>query len=388
MKSTGSALPARPTVLILIKGLGIGGAENLLVNSIPHLDRERFSYHIAYMLPWKDDLVGPFLDGGIPVHQIGGRRGRLLPAISDLRRLIQDHGIDLVDAHLPVPGVAARFATRLGPRIPTVYHEHSLSVQRRLGHLRFLAFAANVATYSLADVIVAVSDDTSRDIRRFNVSRTPVRTIINGIPLPRQPSARQREEALTALGIPEGHAVVGTVAKMVSKKQQSDLLRAAVLVLRERPQTAFVLVGQGPLRASLEAMADSLGIADSVFFPGFVDDLIPLVAGFDVFALSSLHEGLPTVLIEATSLGVPVVATRIGGTPEIIEDGVNGILVPPRDPARLGEAILRLLGDDALRRTMAGVGAVRARRFDIGRRVEQIEAVYGEVLHQEGVRHG
>ena len=358
------------------------------MNSLPHLDRERFDYEIAYMLPWKDDLVSKLSDNGIPVHQIGGPRGRVVAAVQDLRRLVAEREVDLIDAHLPVPGVVARCALRGNAGVRLVYHEHSLSVQRRLSKGRFLGFIANVATYGLTDVIVAVSEDTAADVRRFNRSSAAVKVIVNGIPLPTPSRPSEVTSAMRSLGVPADHRVVGHVAKMVSKKRQKDLVRAAAQVIAVLPNTTFLLIGQGPLRSSLQSMAKGLGLDDRIKFPGYVGDLTSTMCGFDLFALSSLHEGLPTVVIEAASLGIPTVATRVGGTSEIVANGETGILVPPRRPDALATAIVSLLRDDARRRAMGASAREQASRFGIRRRVREIEQVYEAQLSIGHVRDG
>lgn len=375
----------RVGVLLLIKGLGAGGAERLLVNSVPHLDRERFDYSVAYLLPWKDDLVAPFEEEGIEVHCLDAGNVPRPAVVTRLSRLLTDKQIDVLDVHLPYSGVVGRLAARRAGTPAVVYTEHVLSVQRRLERARFMSFIANVATYPLNDLIVAVSRDTLRDVRRFNWSRTPTRLIYNGIPLERfgaEPSDQGAWRVSVGIG-PEA-TVVGHVAKLVSKKDQRTLLDAARKVIDDHPSVVFVLVGEGDLRAELEAHAASLGIADQVVFAGFIDDPQPVMASFDIFALSSLHEGLPTVVIEAMACGVPVVATDVGGTSEIVTDGEDGVLVSPRDPDALAAAISELVVDADRRRAMGERAAESVRRrFDIERRVREMEAVYEELLTQE-----
>jgi glycosyltransferase involved in cell wall biosynthesis len=379
--SSRATVKTRPRILLLIKGLGVGGAEQMLVNCIEHLDRTAFDYEVAYFLPWKDDLVAAFNRADIPVWCLGVRRQFDPGVVSRLVRLVRDRDVDLLDVHLPYPGVVSRLARRRSGAA-LLYTEHSLSVQRRLSNFRFLAFAVNVATYRMNDRLVAVSNDTARDVRRFSLNRVPVSVVYNGIPLSAFEVEPERAAAArVALNFGPDDAVVGHVAKMVSKKRQRDLLDAARLVLEARPDVRFVLAGIGPLRDRLQHQASSLGIAHAVRFPGFVDDAIGMMASFDVFALSSLHEGLPTVAIESLAAGVPVVATNVGGTSEVVDDGVSGILVPPRSPETLAKAILGLLEDEGLRRKMGQDGAVTVRRrFSIQRRVGQIESLYRELL--------
>jgi glycosyltransferase involved in cell wall biosynthesis len=381
-------MTAKTRVLWLIKGLGAGGAEQLLVNSLPHLDRSRFEYHVAYILPWKDDMVPYFKAHDVPVHCLEGGNPLDARIVPRLRRLLEKLRIDVLDSHLPYSGVVGRMAAGQAGTPVVLYTEHSLAVQRQLAGFHFVSFVANTLSYGMNDLVVSVSRDTFRDVSRFTFGRVPVRLVYNGIPLDSFDRAAMIADR-GALGVPEGHKVVGHVATFTPKKRQHDLLHAAKLVLEEDPRTTFVLVGKGSLRPELELLAAELGISDHVVFPGFVPDLTAALACFDVFALSSLYEGLPTVAIEAMALGVPVVATWVGGTPEIVNHDHDGILVPPSDPPALARGILRLLGDDRLRAEMGARAEQSVRsKFDIRRRVKEIEGIYDEVLSHRPLRAG
>lgn len=370
----------RQRVLLLIKGLGAGGAEQLLVNSLPHLDRSRFEYHVAYILPWKDDNVPHFKAHDVPVHCLEGGHPLDMRVLPRLRRLLDDLKIDLLDVHLPYSGVLGRLAACGAGTRAVVYTEHSLAVQRQWADFHFVSFVANVATYGMNDLIMTVSRDTFRDVRRFTLGRVPVRLVYNGIPLERFDRGTITPDR-EALSVPKHHKIVGHVATFTPKKRQADLLQAARLVLDADPDVTFVLVGKGALRPELEQLAADLGISDHVLFTGFVPNLLEALATFDVFVLSSLYEGLPTVAIEAMALGVPVVATWVGGTPEIVNHGHDGLLVPPFDARSLAQSIQRLLGDDRLRAQMGERAQASVRsKFDVRRRVHEVEQIYDELL--------
>jgi glycosyltransferase involved in cell wall biosynthesis len=168
-------------------------------------------------------------------------------------------------------------------------------------------------------------------------------------------------------------AVIGNVARLAEQKGQSTLIKAAPLVLRERPEARFVLVGDGELRADLERLADGLPIE----FRGRRDDVPALLAEFDVFAFPSLFEGLCLAVIEAHAEGVPVEATPVGGIRETVVDGETGLLVPTQDAPALAAAILRLLGDRDLAERLATEARRRVReRFSLERMVRETLALY------------
>lgn len=367
-------------VLLLIKGLGVGGAEQLLVNSLPYLDRSTFEYHAAYVLPWKDDNVPHFKAHDVPVHCLQGGNPLDLRVLRRVRRLLEELRIDILDVHLPYSGVLGRLAARRARTPVVVYTEHSLAVQRQWKNLHFVSFVANILTYGMNDMILTVSRDLLLEVEHFALGRVPVRLIYNGIPLERFDREGHSLDR-SSLGIPRHHKVVGHVATFTSKKRQDILLKAAKTVIDAQPNVNFVLVGKGPLRPQLEQLANDLHIRDNVVFAGFLSSPVDVMSTFDVLALSSQYEGLPTVAIEAMALGVPVVSTWVGGTPEIVNDGYDGLLVPPGDPSQLARSLLRLLRDDGLRADMGKRAEASVRsKFDIRRRVREVEHVYLELL--------
>lgn len=373
----------RTRVLLLIKGLGAGGAEQLLVNALPHLDRSRFEYHVAFILPWKNDNVKHFEAHGIPVHCLQGGTPFDVRVVARLHRLLRTLEIDVVDAHLAYSGVVGRVAARAARTRAVLYTEHNLAVQRRFSSFQFLTFLANVATYGWNDMVITVSRDGFRDVSRFCRRRAPMRLIYNGIPLD---TFDRRNVGVGSMSwsVPSGQKVVGHMATFTTKKNQADLLRAARLVLEEEPDVSFVLAGKGHLQPQLERLAHQLDIHDRVVFPGFLTKPHEVLPSFDIFVLSSLYEGLPTVAIEAMAAEVPVVATWVGGTAEIINHDHDGLLVPPGDPHALAQGMLRLLRDDQLRREMGRRARASARsKFDIRRRVREVERAYDDILAQK-----
>jgi glycosyltransferase involved in cell wall biosynthesis len=376
-----------PGVLIVIKGLGRGGAEQLLLSGVPYLDTASYRYQFAYLLPWKDSLVPELTGAGFPVHCLEGARGA--GWAGRLRNLVRAEGIGLVHAHSPVAAAGVRAVA--GRRTRVVYTEHNL-----WGRYHPATWAANLVTFPRNDHVFAVSETVRQSIRYPGPLRRlpmpPVETLHHGLdpaalpaPLHRgaghePPGPPGRDGIRAELGIPEDAPVVGHVANFKAAKDHATLLRAAALLRRELPSVRFVLVGQGPLEAETRRLAGQLGLGQTVVFAGFRTDATRLMAGFDAFALSSTYEGLPIALIEAMAVGCPAVVTRVGGTPEVVADGVNGYLVPPRDPAALAAGLARLLGDRALRDGLGAAAAARAQDFDIRKAVRRMEQVYARLL--------
>jgi len=184
-----------------------------------------------------------------------------------------------------------------------------------------------------------------------------------------------------ALFLPHGAPIVGNVAALVPHKGQRHLIDAAHLVVQQAPDTRFVLLGEGELREHLEKQVHEHRLEKHVLLPGFRTDILGCIKAFDLFVMSSVTEGLGTSLLDAMAAARAIVATTAGGIPEIVEDGVNGLLVPPRDAPALAAAILRALADADLRRRMGDAGLARVtERFTVERMVVQTAAAYERIV--------
>src|SRR5439155_8781010 len=183
-----------------------------------------------------------------------------------------------------------------------------------------------------------------------------------------------------AFFLPHGSPVVGNIAALVPHKGQRHLIEAAHIVVQKLPDVRFVILGEGELREALERLIKEYRLEKHVLLPGFRTDVLGCLKSFDLFVMCSVTEGLGTSLLDAMACARPIVATRAGRIPEIVEDGVNGLLVAPRDAASLAAAIVRALKDEGLRRRMGEAGFARVReRFTVERMVEQTSAVYARV---------
>jgi L-malate glycosyltransferase len=183
-----------------------------------------------------------------------------------------------------------------------------------------------------------------------------------------------------AFWLPHHAPVVGNVAALVPHKGQRYLIDAAHLVVQEIPDARFIILGEGELREHLERQVREHHLEKHVLLPGFRTDVLGCIKGFDVFVMSSVTEGLGTSLLDAMACARPIVATHAGGIPEIVEDGVNGLLVPPRDAAALAAAIVRALRDQPLRERLGKTGFDCVRdRFTVERMVAATAAVYREI---------
>lgn len=364
-------------MLWVAKGLGRGGAEMLLLQALRHLDKSRFEVEVAYVLPWKDALVPDFAEHGVTVHCLGAAPFGRLAWVWRLSRLVRQGRFDVVHTHMPQPAVAARIAAR--GSTPLLHTEHNVWPRYR----KLTAFA-NALTYGRNQSVIAVSEGVARSIKRpgwMKVGRVPpVEVIVHGVDIGRVLAGPEaRAAARLTLGIAPDAPVIGTVGNFTPKKDQDTLLLALDRIRRTHGDVRLVLVGSGPRERHLRDLVAALDLDENVIFAGSRDDVPRLLAGFDVFALSSLYEGLSIALLEAMAAGIPCVATRVGGVPEILVDGEEGHLVEPSDAGALADALLGLLADGPTRQVMGDAGRAQAARMDAGRAVERIESIYESI---------
>ena len=207
--------------------------------------------------------------------------------------------------------------------------------------------------------------------------------LIHGIDtqaVPAAPDARARLRA--ELGLAEDDVLALTVANLRRNKDYPNLLRAAALASSIEPRLQFAAVGQGPLLDEVKALHHELGLGSRYRLLGFRRDVHELMAAADVFLLGSIHEGLPVAVMEAFAAGLPVVATEVGGLPQQVREGQEGLLVPPSDHEALAEALVTVARDDDLRARMGEAAARRAADYDIRTAVREQEAVYDELARR------
>jgi glycosyltransferase involved in cell wall biosynthesis len=223
---------------------------------------------------------------------------------------------------------------------------------------------------------VAVSAAVAASVR---APRPVPEVVLHGLDAPAAladlPTPADREAGRRALGIPPDGPVIGTVGNFTAKKDQTTLVRALALV----PGARLVLVGTGPREPELRALVAERGLDDRVVFAGSRDDVAALLPAFDVFALSSRFEGLPIALLEAMAAGRACVATAVGGVPEVVTDGVDGVLVPPGDAGAFAATLVALLADPDRRAALGEKAAARSRDFRLEVAVGQLAAIYDRV---------
>jgi glycosyltransferase involved in cell wall biosynthesis len=321
---------------------------------------------------------------GIPVASLG--RGRFDPRIlTDLVALGRKRRAQILHVH----GYAASDFGRLAARrigAALVLHEHFADPRMP----PYQAVADRLLS-GLTDRAIAVSQSTADFlVRERFVPKERVTLIWNGAPLAAfAPVSRERAKAARrALGIPADAPLVGSIARLNEQKGHRYLVEAAAALLAQRPDARVVIAGDGDLAPALREQARALGIADKVVFPGHREDVPDLLGAIDVFCISSIYEGTPLTLFEAMAAAKTIVSTAVDGCREVLEPGVTGLLVPPRDPAALAQSLLRVVADTAFAGTLAQNAHHASRRYDVDECVRRMEALYDEVLQARGRQGG
>lgn len=376
----------RANILYLSERSGMGGGEESLLNLMPRLDRKEFMPVLA--LPGTGPFAAKAKEAGVDTEFIAFPRIRsmvgVLSAVNRLNELIRRKDIHLIHSNSIRTHIYAAITGRLN-RIPVVWHERSLITTEIIDPDRALSF--------LPDKIIC----NSRAIaERFRIGRgipSKVVTIINGVDLDRFSPKVDGSAARQKFNIREGEVVIGIAARFHPIKGHDTFLKAARMVIEKcaafRQGVRFLVAGGTVFAEDAEheirvrKLAEDLGIADKVIFTGIIDDMSPIYAAMDMLVLASRAEGCGRVIFEAMATGRPVIGTNSGGTPEIIVDGVTGILVPPEDTEAMAGAMAELALNEKKRLSMGAEGRKRCEDlFDIKLHVKKTERIYEELLRR------
>jgi len=342
--------------------------------------------HRAALVAHPDGELRRRAQEGLELVPLAPRTEVDLTAAWRFSRVIKRLAPDVIHAHDPHGIAMAAFALSIAAGTRTRNHEPGtrnarlpLVAARRVDfHLRGNSFSR--WKHRQVDCYIAASDAIRTMLVADGVPKDRAVTVHEGIDVDHVLAAPP-VDVHQAFFLPHGAPVVGNVAALVPHKGQRYLIEAAHLVVREIPDARFVILGEGELRDPLEHLVRDHHLEKHVLLPGFRTDVLGCIKGFDLFVMSSVTEGLGTSLLDAMACARPIVATRAGGIPEIVEDDVNGLLVPPRDAAALAKAIVRTLKDFPLRDRLGAAGFSRVReRFTVERMVSETAKVYERLV--------
>jgi glycosyltransferase involved in cell wall biosynthesis len=361
-------------VLLVVDSLDVGGAERHVADLALALAQRGHGVEVACSV--SGALSEPLREAGVPVRPLIRRLAKRRVSFAyarGLRRLVTGRGFDLVHAHVYASAVAAALAT-VGAGMPLVITEHT----EALWQDRRARAASGWASRRARRMIAVSSVIRERLVQRDGVAPGRITVIPNAV----VPAADGRPGTPTELppGL-RGGPLVGIVARLQPEKGVANFVKAAARVASSVPDADFLVVGDGPLREELSALAGQLGVRGRVHFLGLRSDVKALMALMDVVAVPSLTEGAPLVTLEAMAAGVPVVASKVGGIPDQIRHHKEGLLVPPGDPGSLGDALVELLRDPGRAVSMGEAGRLRATsEFGHETMVSRVENVYRAAL--------
>jgi glycosyltransferase involved in cell wall biosynthesis len=378
----------KQNIVWIIDGLGMGGAERLTIPYIQNLAREGFQLRVCVLQEKHGNHFAKVLmQMGIPVDLLSVKNLRDLTAIPRLVRYLRLHRASLVHTQLEFANTLGNIAAKL-LRLPSLCTLHTIDEFPK-GTKSFRRL--KVMLWSLrhfCDRVITVSEELRKHhLAVSNSAPGSVITLYNGIdqshPVMTDP---EKHAALRrALGIPPNSLLLLTVAVLREPKGIQYMLAALPTILNAVPEAYYLIAGDGDYRSALEFTAKNLQISNRVVFAGYRDDIPDLLSISDVFVLPTLTEALPTVLAEAMAAGVPIIASAVGGIPEMVEDQINGILVPPRDIETLAKASIRMLSNRNEAQQMGDKGRmIAATKFDIQKQAHQLGVVYRELLESHG----
>jgi glycosyltransferase involved in cell wall biosynthesis len=377
-----------------------GGAENVVVSLASALDREKYQIVIVTgELCDSEKGLKAVLDKNnielITIKQMVRRVSIAQDILAAVRLyfLIRNKGIDIIHTHTSKAGALGRIAAFLA-KVPVIVHSPHGNIfepkgnipgvsESPLARLIFLFIERLLAKFT--DKIIVLSDNERRQYIALKIDQPDkFVTIYDGIDYEKF-SSGTTSVAREDFGLRDDEPVIGTIGRLDPEKGQVYLIQSAAALLKEYPRLKFLIVGEGSCRRQLEAYAAELGIRDALRFLGLRKDVSQLLSVMDIFVLPSLYEGLGIAVLEAMARSLPVIASRVGGVPEIIDDGVTGILVAPADPRAIAEAIRLLLRNREKAYTLGANACERVKKnFGINLMVEKIEKLYNTLLYSKG----
>lgn len=356
-----------------------GGAERQLLNYLLAADRSDFRHSLVCMSP-PGELADIARDSGVPVITMPVRTRYAVATVRRWAAWMRREDVAIVHTHMHHAAMWGRLGGIFGGVPVLVTTEHGKELWK--GTIRLTI--DRILSRHTARHIAVSEDCMAIRKRREKVAPGKILVIPNGVSVPDDVSNRPHRDRLRReFGFDDRTFVMGTVGRVVAAKGYEHLLAALRIIRSRNPRVVWLAVGDGDQRGALEALADRLGLADAVVWAGRRGDVENLLEAMDVWVMSSIREGLPVALLEAMAAGVPIVGTTVGGIPDAIRDGRDGLLVPAADPEALAGAVERMMEDPGLAAALGASAHARARdMYGIASIARRIEDIYREELER------
>ena len=378
---------SRRTVLFVIRTWAIGGGHTIIRLLLDHLPRDSYRIlTVVFDAPGDGDakFAAQLRDAGhtvIPEKIPWQSRGNFNEALGMLAHLVKKYEVDLVHTHDPQSNTLVGLGRK---RIPCATVGSAYGWWDRLLPLRSHVYTWMEKNIALPrfERVITVSETMKRNTLKGRTKPDRLRVIPTGLDPTALDGGATREETRARIGIPQEAVVIGTTGRVYIEKGHKYLIEAFAKLAQNRPDSYLLIVGDGPMRPELEDYAGQLNLDHRVVFTGYYDDLPGALRAMDIFALATvLDEGFPTVVLEAQLAGLPVVATRRGGTHETMQEGKTGYLVPARDAEALAEALGTLVGDASLRQAMGTAGRhFVAHTYPLETMMQRVASAYDEAM--------
>lgn len=360
--------------MYVIATMGIGGAEKQLVEIVKRLDKDKYDAMVCCLTrggPFEDELK----QEGIRYSILWKRFKFDFSVIFKLVRLLRIEKVDILHTYMFTSNSFGRVAGAVA-RVPKiVVSERCVDIWKNKFH-----FLIDRILLHWTDKVICVSNGVRKFyVDKIDISDEKAVTIYNGLAIEH---CHTNADITKKYGLCSGNRIIGTIGRLTLQKGLKYLIHSAAIALRQTPQIKLFIIGDGPEKKNLVKLVNNLGISERVIFTGFQKDVMPFLKVMEIFVLPSLFEGLPNVVLEAMAFEKPVVAINIPGVDEVVTDGETGVLVPPRSPESLADAIIELLNNEGKARRMGISGRERVEKyFNIELMVEKYENVYDELVH-------
>jgi len=376
-------------ILYVIDNIEFGGGERVFSQIIRGLNRERFGVFVA-SCPG-GIFEKKLTEVGVKIDTLDMTSRYNLGTILKLKNIIKTRNVQIVHSQGGRADFFARIAAR-SANVPIIISSVAMLVEGYDVSLlrKGLYVLMDRWTERWVNKFIILSEASRRTlIERHKIPQEKIVKIYNGIEIeeynPDLKEARRKKlEVRRKLGLKNDMLVIGAIGRLVWQKGFEYLIQAIPKVIEVFPETRFLIVGEGPMRRRLEELGEKFQVKDNIIFAGFRSDIKEILESIDLLAMPSLLEGLPMVLLEGMAMSKPIVATRIEGITEVLEDGKTGLLVPAQDPHALAEAITEILNNKT-KANLLGQNArkIAEEKFSVKKMVEQLEWVYEKLLNEK-----
>ncbi len=374
-------------LMLIIGSMGVGGAETLAARLAKELNRSSLFSVFVCALEDRGELRKILLANGTRHLSLGKKPGKDLSIPAKIAQLARDERIDIIHTHGQGPLLYTCLAKLFYREYHLVHSEHIKFEIETTSPIKFLLY--NSVLYRIIDSFLSISDHLEQYYStKFPFLKSKITTITNGIDIDQfnEMDCKIVASARESFSVAKNAKIIGNISVLRDQKDHASLIRAMQTVLHHVPEAVLVIAGDGPLRNKLERLTCELAIQDSVVFLGYRNDVSILLRTFDVFALTSLFEGLPLCLLEASASGTPIIVTDVEGNNELIKNNINGLLAQAKSPEEIGLKIVELLTNSDLAKDLSERGKqIVLEKFNQAVMVERYKQFYSSMMEKKAV---